>query len=477
MAMRIKTMHAVACCLSLLAAACSPGVVHRTEKRYLPQAYTGSRVDSVNSARIHWREFFHDSSLVALIDTALRNNQEYNIVLQEIEVARNESRARKGEYLPFVNASLGAGLDKVGEYTRLGAVEASGEIAPGKSFPDPLTDLTIAANISWEVDVWKRLRNAKKSAVHRYLATIEGKNFMVTRLIGEVAQAYYELLALDSQLEILQQNIGVQQDALDIVRMEKQAAKVTELAVKRFEAEVLKNKSRQFDIQQQITEAENRVNYLVGRFPQHVARNLRSFDALLPQEIRVGVPAGLLSNRPDIREAEQLLAASKLDVRAARANFYPHVRITGGVGLNAFNATYLVTSPQSLIYSAAGELVAPLINRNSIKAAYYTANARQLQSVYRYEQTVLSAYIEVANQLSNISNLQRSYDLQQQQVLALTESINISTRLFRSARADYMEVLFTQRDALESRFEMIDTRRQQMNAVVAVYRALGGGWR
>lgn len=477
MAIRSKISRtALACILIVLAAACSPTLVNRPENKRVPVGYSNDAQDSTNSSKVQWREFFTDPDLVALIDTALKNNQEYNIVTQEIEIARNEARARKGEYLPFVNIGAGAGVDKVGEYTRPGAVEANNDIAPGKAFPEPLPDLLVAANVSWEADIWRKLRNAKKAAVHRYLSTIDGRNFMVTRLIAEVANSYYELMALDNQLVILRRNIEIQQNALGIVRMEKQAAKVTELAVRRFEAEVLKNQSRQFDILQRITETENRINFLVGRFPQTVARNSDNFVSLVPPVIQAGIPSQLLQNRPDIRQAEQQLAANKLDVRSARANFYPNLRITAGLGYNAFNPSFLIKSPQSLIYSAAGELIAPLINRNAIKAYYYSANARQLQGVYHYEQTILNAYVEVANQLSNIRNLQQSYDLRQQQVQALTESIDISTRLFRSARADYMEVLLTQRDALDSRFELVETRMRQMNAVVNVYQALGGGW-
>lgn len=460
----------------LLTAACSPTLVNRPENKTVPVSYQQDAGDTTNSATMRWREFFKDPNLVALIDTALRNNQEYNIVTQEIEIARNEARARKGEYLPFVNIGVGAGVDKVGEYTRNGAVEANNDIAPGKAFPEPLPDLLVAASVSWEADIWRKLRSAKKAAVYRYLSTIDGRNFMVTRLIAEISNSYYELMALDNQLQFLRQNIEIQQNALNIVRMEKQAAKVTELAVRRFEAEVLKNQSRQYDIMQRITETENKINFLVGRFPQPVQRSSQSFVSLVPPVITSGVPSQLLQNRPDIRQAEQQLAANKMDVRSARANFYPNVRITAGVGYNAFNPAHLVKSPQSLIYSAAGELIAPLVNRNAIKAYYYSANARQIQGVFHYEQTVLNAYVEVVNQLSNIRNLQQSYDLRQQQVQALTESIDISNRLFRSARADYMEVLLTQRDALESRFELVETRMQQMHAVVNVYQALGGGW-
>jgi multidrug efflux system outer membrane protein len=161
----------------------------------------------------------------------------------------------------------------------------------------------------------------------------------------------------------------------------------------------------------------------------------------------------------------------------ARANFYPSLSLSAGLGLRAFNPVYIAKLPESLIASLAGELVGPLINKNAIKAAYASANAKQIQAVYNYEKTVLSAYIEVANELSNISNLGNSYDLKFKEVEALTESTNISNALFRSARADYMEVLLTQREALESKFDLVETRMKQLNSTVNMYRALGGGWK
>lgn len=464
--------------LALLQSACTiPGELtkHQTEKRSLPQQYTAPS-DSVNTGTMRWRSFFTDPNLVALIDTALSNNQELNVMVQEMHLAEYEIRARKGEYLPFVNLQGGAGVERTARYTRQGAVDANTEIKPGQKIPDPLPDYLLMATASWEVDIWKKLRNAKKAALHRYLATSEGKNFMVTHLIAEVAHAYYELMALDNQLEILRQNIQIQQNALEIVKMEKQAARTTELAVRRFEAEVLKNQSRQFYIQQRIVETENHINFLTGRFPQPVRRNSSAFNALPSDSIHAGLPSQLLLNRPDIRRAEQQLLAAKLDVKSARANFYPSLRLVGGIGLQAFKPQYLMQTPESMLYTAAGELIAPLVNRNAIKAYYYSATARQIQQVYDYERTVLNAYIEVVNQLSNINNLKKSYDLQAQQVQALTQSIDISTRLFKSARADYMEVLLTQRDALESRFELIETRKLQLNAMVNVYQQLGGGW-
>ncbi len=461
--------------LMALSACKTPSLVEKTVNTSLPASYNGSQ-DSTNTAKVPWKDYFTDPYLNALIDTALANNQELNIMLQEIEIARNEVREKKGEYLPFVGFKGAAEAEKVGRYTSQGANDANTDIEPGEEFPEPLPDYMLGLQATWEIDVWKKLRNAKKAAVTRYLSSIEGRNFMVTNLIAEIANSYYELLALDNELGIIDQNIEIQSNALRIVKLQKEAAQATELAVRRFQAELFGTQSLRFDIQQKITETENKINFLVGRLPQSIERNSKAFNDLVPEPVYAGLPSQLLQNRPDIRRAELEVVASKLDVKVAKARFYPSLGISAGIGLQAFNPSYLTKTPESLLYSLIGDLTAPLVNRNAIKATYYNANAKQIQAIYDYERTILNAYIEVANQLSNIDNLEKSYGLKAQEVKALTESIDISNTLFKSARADYMEVLLTQRDALESKFELVETKVLQMNAFINMYRALGGGW-
>ena len=306
--------------------ACAPAVTERTENKTVPPAFNSSK-DTTNIAKLSWRDFFDDPYLNVLIDTALRNNQELNIALQEIEIARNEVRARKGEYLPFVDIKGGAGVEKVGRYTHQGVTDASTEYEPGREMPEPLQDYLLGAFASWEVDIWHKLRNAKKSAMLRYLSSVEGKNFMVTRLVAEIANSYYELLAFDNQLEILQRNIRIQQNALEIVRLQKMATRVTELAVRKFEAEVLKNQSKLYYAQQKIIETENRINFLIGRYPQPIARDPQNFNKSFPEAFQAGIPSQLLENRPDIKQAELELEAAKLDVKVAKAKFYPGLGI------------------------------------------------------------------------------------------------------------------------------------------------------
>jgi multidrug efflux system outer membrane protein len=463
--------------LTLLNSGCSvPRLVPKTEDKTVPTSYNNSS-DSTNTAKASWKTYFTDPNLAALIDTALYNNQELNITLQEIAVSNNEIMARKGEYLPFVTVGGGSGVEKVSRYTSQGAADAVTDIKPGRHTPDVLPNTYVGAFASWEVDIWHKLRNARKVAVFNYLASIEGRNFQVTNLVAEIANSYYELMAYDNQLEIIKRNIDILTNALSIIKQQKEAAKVTELAVRRFEAEVYKTQNLQYDVQQKIVETENRINFLVGRFPQRIQRSSVNFGELKPTKMYAGAPAQLLENRPDIRQAEHQLESAKLDVSVARANFYPSLHLSASLGLMAFNPIYLVNTPESLIASLIGDLVGPVINKNAIMAMYKNANAKQIQAVYQYEKTVLNAYIEVANQLSAIDNLEKSYSTKNNQVQALTQSTTISIRLFTSARADYMEVLLTQRDVLESRMELIETRMRQMNAMVNAYRALGGGWK
>ena len=461
--------------ICLAAASCKvPAIIPLDENKPMPEAYSSNR-DTTNTSTVQWRNFFTDKNLISLIDTALANNQELMITLQEIEIAKNDIRFRQGALLPKVGVRAGIGEEKVGRYTSQGAGDASTEIEPGKEMPDP--DFGVAAFANWEVDIWKKLRNAKKAAITRHLSTVEGKNFVLTNLIAEVANSYYELLALDNQLLIVKQNIELQVNALDIIKVQKEAARATELAVQKFQAEVLKSQSLEFEILQRIKETENRINFLLGRYPQEIPRDKSNFLALLPASVSSGIPSQLLANRPDIKKAELELTAAKLDIKVARAEFYPSFGISAGLGLRAFKPSYLVKFPESLLYSLAGDLAGPLINRNAIKAEFYNANARQLQAMYNYQRIILNAYLEVSTQLSNISNLEKSYDLKSKQVDALTKSIDISNDLFKSARADYLEVLMTQRDALESKLELIETKKQQLNAVINIYKGLGGGWK
>ncbi|MBL7999023.1 MAG: TolC family protein [Candidatus Kapabacteria bacterium] len=462
--------------LLVLLGGCLPELATvKTESSVVPESFAVSK-DTVTAGAMKWRDYFADTNLIALIDTALKNNQELNIIQQEMEIRKYEIGARRGEYLPFVGLRAGAGLDREGRYTRNGAVDDAVDIEPGKRIPSPLADYTIGAYASWEVDVWGKLHNAEKSALSRYLASTEGKNLLVTQLIAEIAESYYELMALDNVLLIVQKNTELQTSALNVMKVQKEAARVTQLAVNRFEAQLLNTQNLQYAVRQRITETENRINVLTARFPQPVRRSSAMFSELSIDSLRTGIPSQLLRNRPDIRQAELELAATKLDVESARANFYPSFGMKAGVGFRAFNPSFLV-NPESMLFGIAGDILAPLINRNAIEATYASANARQIQAAYQYEQTILRSYADVLNQLAALENSAQSHATKLKEVETLNQSVNIANNLFASARADYGEVLLTQREALDARMDLIDVKLKQMHAKVNIYRALGGGWR
>ncbi len=260
-------------------------------------------------------------------------------------------------------------------------------------------------------------------------------------------------------------------------KIQKQAAAATELAVKKFQAELAGSKATEYTLLQEITEKENTLNALLGRYPQPIERDKTSFLSIVPKTVYTGIPSQLLANRPDIKQAELELQSAKLDVEAARKAFYPSVDISATLGLNAFNPTYLTRIPESLAYSIAGDLAGPLINKTAIQAEFKAADARQIQALYEYDKSILNGYLEVSNLMSKIHNADGYYQLKSEESKELDESIGIAEQLFRNSRADYLEVLTNQRDALEARMELIEAKVQQLNTVVAIYKSLGGGWK
>jgi len=262
-----------------------------------------------------------------------------------------------------------------------------------------------------------------------------------------------------------------------MVVLQREAGRTTSLAVKRFEAEVSKNLARKYDIVQRIALTENRMNFLLGRFPQKIPRKSENFLAISLPEIQKSVPVDLLENRPDIKQASLVLESRKLDVDVARAKFYPSLTIDGELGYEAFNSKHFRGTPVSVAYGLSGGIVAPLINRRAIEANYASANNLQIQALYNYEVSLLKAFTEVTNQIVKIKNLSDKLEAKSKQVQNLKESVEISNVLFKAGRIDYIDVLFTQRDFLEAQVEIYELKYSLLESNVGLYKSLGGGWR
>lgn len=463
--------------VALLITGCKTTLVDREDPEMtVPLSYTDT-LDPVNSAALNWAEYFQDSVLVSLINEALDKNLDLLIAKQRIEGSRSDMIYAKGLLIPVVQASGAAGEMKFGEYSAAWAGNEGGRYANGETMRQRVPDYSIGFQSSWELDIWGKLRNKKKMAIARYLATMEGRNWAVTNMIAEIATAYYRLLALDNEVEIIRETIQVQENAVSMVRFQKEVGVATALAVEQFEARLLNLRGLEEEVLREIREIENRINAALGRFPQPILRNAALFNDITPERVHAGVPSELLRNRPDIRRSENELIAARADVLSARAAFFPSIRLTGGVGYNAFNPSYLFSTPQSIAYDLFGNLTAPVLNRSAIKAEFSRASAFQLEALYSYQKTIIEAFEEVSNELSNIRSLEMLSNLKAGEAEILNRSVETSTELFRTGRATYLEVLLAQQNALQSKLELTETNMRKYHAFVNVYKALGGGWR
>lgn len=427
-------------------------------------------------ADMDWRDYFGDKNLIALIDTALVGNLDLHMALQRIEIARSEVGFALGESRPKVEGSLSVGLDRYARYTPDHAGNSTTEYLPGEIVPDPLPDLFVGLTSTWEVDLWGKLRKGRKAALSRFLASVEGKNLVVSNLVAEVALSYYGLLSLDRELEILEGTLDRQQASLDFVLALKEVGKANELAVQQFSAQRLHTEVLKKGTLQKISVVENRINFLLGRYPQPLPREKRNLEQGLHGAMEPGIPALLLSRRPDIRMAEQRVLASKFDLEAAKAAFFPSLDLVAGLGFQAFKPQFLFRGSESIGYSALGNLVAPLVNRKALKAAFNSAKADQLEAMYEYQKTLLGAYVEVVNELQGMERLEEIHALREQQTDILGNSIETSIELYRSAKAGYLEIMVAQHGLLEAQLDLIRLNFERQRATINVYKALGGGW-
>jgi outer membrane protein, multidrug efflux system len=452
-----------------------PALRHAQPGPGLPPDINGA-TSPENSAQLGIEEFYNDRMLTCLIEKALVDNRELKILNEEVAISGNEVLSRSGAYLPFVSVASGVGLNRYSRFTEEGAGILDDEYLPGKHFTNPSGNYGLGLNLTWQLDIYRQLRNARDAAGQRYVAAAERRNYFVTTLVAEVAENFYRLMALDKRIENLDQIIQFQTRSYEIAKLRKENARDTELGVLRFQAELNRNYSEKLIINQAIIQGENRINFLVNRYPQRVQRDSTAFYDLEIHPLSVGLPSQLLQNRPDIRQAERELEAAGLDVKVARINFFPQLVIDGAVGLQSLLINHLF-EPQAVLGDVAAGLVGPLVNKRSIRAQYLSANARQLQAIYNYQRVILEAFTQVVNRVTMVENYSRSIDIKKQQLVALERAVAIANEFFQNARQgiDYLDVLIAQQALREGRVALIDTKAEQLGSIVNTYQALGGG--
>ncbi len=446
-----------------------------------PPATFTDKTEAVSEEKLtSWRHIFDDQVLVALIDTALNRNPDLLIASQRIEMARSVIMARHGVMLPTVQAELGGGGRKFGDYTMDGVgnydTNFSTNLDEDRRLPGPfMPDYFLGLRSSWEVDIWGKMKEQKKAALQRFLASEKGKHVMQTELVAAVATLYYELLSLDYELGIIQRNIEIQEKATETISIQKEGGRATELGVRQFTAQLLNTQSFEFEIRQRILETENQLNLLLGRFPQAIPRGESLFTQNLPGNFKTGAPLQMLSRRPDIQQAQLLFSASNAELQAARLAFLPALNISAHLGFNAFSGG-LWFAPGSIAYSALGGLTAPLLNRKVLKADKAYKLAESMEAFHTYNKTVLNAYQEVTAHIKALENLGHMSNFKRREVTALQQAVAISNDLFVGGAATYLEIFTAQKSVLEAEIQLTEMQQQQFQASIMLYRALGGGW-
>ncbi len=476
---KIKIYFSFISLLIILSSCKSTQLQTETVHNKIPKTFH-SASDSTSKPIIKWKELYFDPYLIALIDSALIHNFDLKLALQKIELSKASLKSNKGIRLPELGATASASQRKFGDYTMDGVGNYDSNLSPNlndkQKIPNPYPDYVVGFQTSWEIDLWGKLKNKKKSAANQFIASQYGKDLITTQLIAEIASSYFELLALDKEIQILNDNINLQQAALELVMAQKEVGRANELGVSMMKAQLLNSKVFHTKVEQEIINIESHLNYLCGTYPKSISRDTAFLAKNIQKIIETGVPSDLLKNRPDIKQAEYTLKAANADVKSAQAAFYPALNINANLGLQAFNSLLLLETPASLAYGVFGGLTAPLLNRRKIKAELMLSKAEQKQAYINYEKTINTSFKEVFVSVNNIKNSQSMLLLKNEESQILKESISTAQDLFRAGRANYLEIITAQKNALQSQIELIDLYKRQNLALINLYKSIGGGW-
>lgn len=477
-----KRIYSFSILFVLLAFASGCKVADVTRDKFsqkVPSAFP-SVGDSATIAKISWKDFFADPMLVSLIDSALQNNQDMKIALERIKVADAAYFQSRGSLLPSLSLLGRAGVERFGEYTMNGVgnfdSNLSDNVRADQRIPNPTPDYFTGLGTSWEIDLWGRLRHQKRADYLRFLSSWQGRHAVQTRIVYEVAFHYYELLALDQEMKIIKDNIDLQAKALELMEIQKSAGRVTQVAVEQTRAQLLNTKALEFNIAQAIIEQENLLNRLLGDFGKPVRRSSALADQNVPNTSQPGLPFIMLTRRPDVVEARLNWFSSSADVAAAKAAFYPTLTLSAFTGFNAFRSDVLFDAPASLVYGLTSGITAPLFQRNQIRGNYRIATARERQAYYEYEKSVIGAYQEVVQYVSQVENLRRSRELKQQEAEGLRRAVADANELFAAGYASYLEVITAQKTLLQAELDLAILKKSELQAFTGMYRSVGGGW-
>lgn len=450
--------------LSALLAACAMGPEYQR-----PTAETGDQfrmteasADTPSLANLPWWELLRDPQLQHMIHLALSDNRDLQRAVATIEEFQARAFISKSDYLP--------GVDVSGSAPVFG--RKSIFLFPG--FASPF-NYYLQGNLSWELDVWGRIRRSNEASRAELLSREENRRAVVLQLVSGVAEAYFNLLQFDAQLDIAKRTLHSWEESVRIAQARLKQGMTSRLDTDQFEAERANAAARAAELERQMVQAENQLSVLVGRKPFAIPRGRPLTEQLMPPDVPAGLPSELLQRRPDLLQAEQSLHAATARIGAAKAERFPKISLTGLLGVAHPQLSSLFTDPSAFGVGGAG-IIGPLLNSQVLGYQQEAVEAQAKQAAAQYEQTVLTAFREVEDALIAVRTARTQSDAQQQQVTALQSALHLADLRYKGGLANYLDVLVARRNLFEAELALTGTRRLHLVSVVQLYKALGGGW-
>lgn len=434
-----------------------------TDKLYRDQ----NAADSTTMASMPWQTVFKDEKLNALIQKGLDQNLNLKNAIENIVQSRATLRQAKLAYYPTLNFDASATHNKQSK--------AGLNFPPGININTLTTTYKLGLSTSWELDIWGKLSSSKRAALAAYLATDAAKQAIQTQLIADIANNYFLLLAYDKQLEITKATLESRIKNVETIKALKEGAIVTGAAVVQSEANQHAAEVLIPDLKRSIRETENALNILLGQAPGAIERGTLG-NQTVPENLAVGMPAQLLENRPDVRQAEFNFRTAFESTNMAKTYFYPSLTLTASGGFSNLQLTDFFTN--SVFYSLIGGLTQPIFNQGLNKVRLTTAQSKQVQALNDFQQSLLVAGQEVSNALYAYEMAVEKEDSRQKQIEALEKAVDFTQQLLEySSATNYTDVLTSEQNLLAAQLSGITDNLQKLQAVVDLYRALGGGWK
>lgn len=462
--MKSKVILALAAACFLTSCAVGPNY-HRPAVDS-PVSFRDDRAPATNSfADLNWWQVYRDDRLQALVREAFTNNYDLRIAMSRIEQARAVAAQARAQFVPSVNYDASVNRGKNYEFSGI--------------FPNggqTLSSASGALNAFWEVDLWGRVRRLNESARAQLLASQDARDGVRLALLSEVASAYFQLIELDQELEIASRTTNSFADSLKIFSERRTAGTASALETARAEAALEDAEAAIPSILEQIATTENELSILLGRVPGAVARTNAGFDTFTPPEVPAGLPSSLLKRRPDVREAEQTLRAANAQIGVSVAEFFPTIGLTALFGRISPELS-AISGGSANAWGVAADASGPLFQGGRLVGQYHQAKAARDEARLRYQQTALTALRDVSNALIARTRLGEIRDHQAREVAALETAVKVSTERYRAGKASYYEVLEAQQQLFPAQLNLARIERDQLLTVVALYKALGGGWK